>query len=529
MTIVPFALLILVALVGLFAIRSDRDAVAVLTIFLVALFGITARWVIPGTGAIGTPAMVIAFAAAWWWWMTRVNPNLSSDADPNPIRVILLGYLWFVALSWGLGRLRLLSTLEVNGSNRALLTAVGLTGVALVVSDGVRSRLRLETLLRRVVVGGGVLSVVGLLQFFADIDLVAGFQIPGLVPNGEAIQALATRSDLSRAEGTALHSIEFSAVLAMILPLAIHFAMNGRDPRERRRYAVMTAIIGIAIPLSVSRTGILAAAVALVVTAIAWNWRQRIIGLATAGVAAIALGVVVPGLIGTFRWLIFGASEDPSVTARLDRVPLVMEQVSERPWLGWGIGTFSPDEDFLLDNQYFGTLIETGVVGLLIVVALILTAMTLCYLTFRHSQDDDTRYLATAIMAGVAVLPVVMYLFDAFFYSILMGVSFLLIGSAGALWRLAVRDTRRREILEPYEAYSPPVLRRQPEAGRSLGRGADGSQPTAVIERTTQCERVYSDGRRCPNQWVTSEHRRDKRFCSGTCRSAVRYAQKVKG
>jgi O-antigen ligase len=527
LTVFPFTLLVLASIIGLFFVRSDRDATAVLTIFLVALFGINARWVIPGTGAIGTPAMVIAITAAWWWWITRANPDLSSDADPNPIRMILLGYLWFVALSWGLSRLRLLSTLEVNGSNRALLTAIGLTGVALVVSDGVRSRLRLETLLRRVVVGGAVLSTVGLLQFFADIDLVAGFQLPGLVPNGEAVQALATRSDLSRAEGTALHSIEFSAVLAMVLPLAIHFAMNGRDHQQRRRYAVMTALIGMAIPLSVSRTGILAVAVALLVTTIAWNWRQRIIGLVTAGVAAIAMGIAVPGLIGTFRWLLFGASEDPSVTARLERVPLVMEQVSERPWLGWGVGTFSPDEDFLLDNQYFGTLIETGVVGLLVVVALILTAMTLCYLTFKHSQDDDTRRLATAIMAGIAVLPVVMYLFDAFFYSILMGVSFLLIGSAGALWRFALRDAGRGGIPEPFEPYRLPVL--QPEAGISIGRSPHGTQPTTVVGRTSQCERIYADGRRCPNQWVTSEHRRDKRFCSGTCRSAVRYAQKVKG
>ena len=449
MTVFAFGLLVLVGVVGLFVVRSERDAVAVLTIYLVALFGINARWVIPGTGAIGTPAMVIAIVAAWWWWISRANPNLSSDADPNPIRVILLGYLWFIALSWGFSRLRLLSMLEVNGSNRALLTAIGLTGVALVVSDGVRSRSRLETLLKRVVVGGAAISMVGLLQFFTDIDLVAALHLPGLAPHGEAIQALATRADFSRAEGTALHSIEFSAVLAMILPLAIHFAMNGDDPRERRRYAVMTGLIGIGVPLSVSRTGLVALVVALLIAAIAWNSRQRITGLVMAGLGALAMGVAVPGLVGTFKWLIFGASEDPSVTARLDRVPRVMEQVSERPWLGWGVGTFSPDEDFLLDNQYFGTLIETGVVGLLVVVALFLTAMTLCYLTFRRSRDDDTRRLAMAVMAGIAVLPVVMYLFDAFFYSILMGVSFILIGSAGALWRFALRDDELREISSP--------------------------------------------------------------------------------
>jgi O-antigen ligase len=516
-TALPFVLLVLVALVGLFVLRSELDSVAVLTVFLVALFGMSARWVIPGTGAIGTPAMVIAMGAAWWWWMTRTNPNLTSDVQPNPMRVMILVYLWFVVLSWGISRIRDLTTLEVNGANRALLLAFGLTGVALVVTDGVRSLQRLETLLKRLVIAGTALAVVGLLQFFTGIDLTAGLHFPGLVPNGEAIQALATRADFSRAEGTALHSIEFSSVLAMLLPLGLHFAMNGIDRREKRRYAFMAAVMGLAIPLSVARTGVLALVVALLVTAIAWSWRERFVGLVVAGVGAIGLGLVVPGLIGTFRWLLFGASNDPSVTARINRVPRVMELVGEKPWLGWGVGTFSPDEDFLLDNQFFGTLIETGVVGLLVVIALIVTGLWLCFLTFRHSQDRNTRYLSTAVMAGIAVLPTVMYLFDAFFYSILMGLSFLLIGTAGALWRIAVRDAEGRGIVEPPRLPAAPHL---VGVRPNVDRSADGSLSTIVVETTTQCERVYADGTRCANRWVASQYRRDKRYCSGTCRSA---------
>jgi O-antigen ligase len=275
--------------------------------------------------------------------------------------------------------------------------------------------------------------------------------------------------------------------------------------------------MGLAIPLSVARTGVLALVVALLVTAIAWSWRERFVGLVVAGVGAIGLGLVVPGLIGTFRWLLFGASNDPSVTARINRVPRVMELVGEKPWLGWGVGTFSPDEDFLLDNQFFGTLIETGVVGLLVVIALIVTGLWLCFLTFRHSQDRNTRYLSTAVMAGIAVLPTVMYLFDAFFYSILMSVSFLLIGTAGALWRIAVRDAEGRGIVEPSRLPAAPHL---VGVRPSVDRSPDGSLSTIVVETTTQCERVYADGTRCANRWVASQYRRDKRYCSGTCRSA---------
>lgn len=431
------------AIAGLFLARSELDVAAFMTLFLVALFGINARWVFPGGGAIATPAMLIAIAAAWWWWMAKYNPRLGIDRGLNPVRLVLLSYLWFVTLSWGLARLRPLTDLEVNGSNREMIMAIGMTGVALLVTDGPRSINRLEALLRRVVVGGTAFSIIGLLQF-VFVDLVALVTFPGLVRNNDAVQAIALRSGLSRAEGTALHSIEFGVVLALILPLALHFARHSADPRTRKWYAFMSAVIAAGIPLSISRSGLLAVAVALVVLSLGWTWRERIIGVFTAAAAMIGVGIVVPGLIGTFRALILGAAEDNSIIARLERIPLVEARFSQAPWFGQGIGTFSPDEDFLLDNEYFGTLLDMGFVGLVVVLAVFGVSILACHQVIRRAHGDKSaRQLAHAVMAGIVVMPVAMATFDSFFYRILMGLTFVLVGSAGALWRFEVREARQ--------------------------------------------------------------------------------------
>lgn len=437
--VVLLAFLTLVAVVGLVVIYSRRDAVVVGTAFLVALFGVNARYVIPGGGAVATPATAVALAAAWWWWMGRIAPSLGMDHRLNPVRIGLLSYLWYVALSWGLAYSRPLSELEINGSNRAMITALGLTGIALLLADGISTRERLEALLRRTVAAGAALSTIGVVQFFTGFNLAESIRFPGLVLNSDSL-GLATRSDFRRAEGTALHSIEFSVVLAMLLPLAIHYALNTTDPKRKRRYVVAAALIAAGVPLSVARSGVLALAVALVVLGLAWTWRQRLIGIVVAFMGSVVMYLAVPGLVGTIRSLFSSFGRDPSVTARIDRIPLAMAEIAKSPWFGSGVGTFSPDEDFLLDNQYFGSLIELGIFGVIVILALFAVAIVTGLLIRGRTDDPVTGHLAQALVAGVVVLPATMATFDAFFYRILMGVTFLFIGSIGALWRLEIRQ-----------------------------------------------------------------------------------------
>ncbi len=77
-TIVKPALGVILAvlwLVFLLFRRVDLDATTVLTIFLVFLTLVPARYVVPALGAAGTPAAVIALGSGYWWLLERVAPR----------------------------------------------------------------------------------------------------------------------------------------------------------------------------------------------------------------------------------------------------------------------------------------------------------------------------------------------------------------------------------------------------------------------------------------------------------------------
>ena len=149
-------------------------------------------------------------------------------------------------------------------------------------------------------------------------------------------------------------------------------------------------------------------------------------------------GTLVNGLVGTIRSLFTGAEHDPSVQARLDRFPAVVELVAEYPWLGRGFGTYTPEDYFLLDNEIQKTAIESGLIGVAALVLFIVFVATVAWRT--RGTDESNRLLGTALAASILGIFISTYTFDAFFYKILMGLVYLCIGLVGAFWRLSTVD-----------------------------------------------------------------------------------------
>jgi O-antigen ligase len=116
--------------------------------------------------------------------------------------------------------------------------------------------------------------------------------------------------------------------------------------------------------------------------------------------------------------------------------------IERRPLLGRGFGTFLP-EYWILDNQYLLTLVEMGFVGLVAVLVLIGTALYCVGRACRLLPQGSDHDLAVALMASNIARAARLALFDKLSYPHSTGVFFLLLGLAGAYWRLArsgVRD-----------------------------------------------------------------------------------------
>jgi O-antigen ligase len=322
-----------------------------------------------------------------------------------------------------------------------LIVLLAYAGVALLASD-VLDRRGLERLVTVLVVLGAIVAVVGILQFTTGINIIGYYSVlPGLTENTE-FTAVAQRSAFRRVNGTTSHPIEFSITLCMVLPLAIHRAFCDGVAHRRRQW-LAPGLIAAAIPMTLSRSGTLALAVVALVLAAGWRPAQLRRALLVAPLFVIALRLLVPGLLGTVLSLFSNVENDPSIQGRTEDYAAVRGYISSAPWLGRGFGTFVPSQYQLLDNQYLGQLIETGVVGLTALLLLFVVGVSLARGARLRAHDVRTRDLGQALAASLCVPAVSFATFDGFAFPIVSGLTFLLLGCAGALWRSTGGPSRR--------------------------------------------------------------------------------------
>ena len=92
------------------------------------------------------------------------------------------------------------------------------------------------------------------------------------------------------------------------------------------------------------------------------------------------------------------------------------------------------------------SLIETGIIGLLVFIAALGTGITLANQARRWALTDEERLLAQALLAAVAGVTAAFATFDFFSFQIATGTFFLLLGACGAVWRiLRARGARERQ------------------------------------------------------------------------------------
>lgn len=413
--------------------RPTVDTVTLLSFWLAWLYVISARQIVGPIGALGSPAMLIALPTLALWAAAWVLPRADISRDPHPMRPALLLYLVYSVASFGVAMSRSVTPLESSGAHRALLTQVAMTGIALLVADTITNHGRLDKLLRRVVIAVTFVSIVGIVEFFVGYKFE--FTVPGLTWLRGSYTT--TRSIFNRPSASTLHPIEFSVITAALLPLAIHYALYAKRLTERRHGWIYVTLIALATPLSISRSGLVALVVGLAVLVLAWNGRRRLQGLLVAAAAIPVLWATIPGLVGTLVSLFSNTDDDPSIQARINRGPRIMSHIRERPWFGLGNGTWSIEDYFLIDNEIWVTTLEMGIVGM-VLTGVLLVFGSLLAIAVRElpSVDETTGHLAQAVAASIAALTVSLATFDAFHYRILTGTLFLLLGAAGALWRM---------------------------------------------------------------------------------------------
>jgi O-antigen ligase len=424
------ALTLLGMIAAAIIVRSRLDSGTLAVVFLAVVAAIPAQLVVPGLGSLGSPQIIVSLAALGAWFVTWLSPNDNWADRYRPVPILIAIFVAANLASFGAAGLRPTDALESSAADRGLIIVLASAGIALLIAESVSSRDRLDVVVKGMVLAGTAIACVGIIQFASGYDLAANVRLPGLQSTTNDAAFITTRSIFRRVSGTTVHAIEFSAVLCIVFPAALYLALY-----QRRRWFISVALIGIALPMSVSRTAVVGIGIGALVLVLAWPRSYRRKFYAFTVLYLVAMRLMIPGLLGTIRALFVDAGADPSVSSRTTDYEYVDKFVAERPLFGRGFATFIPTRYDFLDNQYLLSLVETGYVGVSAYLLLLAGGMFVAYRVRRRSTDDRDRGLAQALMASLAVVGFTSFTFDFLSFPTARAMLFTAVGCVGALWR----------------------------------------------------------------------------------------------
>jgi O-antigen ligase len=460
---------------NLFAVRARLDPAWMVGAYITVLLVIPSPLVIGPLGAAGGPANMVALACLAWWACARFMPGGMAWGF-NPIRWAVVVFVMGMFAGFAAGALRPLTGIETSGADRNVMALLGFAGVTLLAADGISSLEQLNKAVKRLVNMAGWFAAAGILQFYTAIDVARYVRIPGLslaIPPAAEF-ALEERAGLRRVVATASHPIEFGVVLAMVLPIALHLALTAAEDEKRVRWLCL-GVIGFAVPLSLARSAILGVLCGTLMLWCGWAWPRKKTALKVTLVYLLLMRLLVDGLLGTIRGMFVNMFNDPSYTGRTMDYAQVGQMFGDKPWFGWGLGTFDPRIYFYLDNQYLGTLIETGLIGLVAMSLLFLIGLFTARSVYRMCKLAGlTRLgeLGRALAASMFVVITSFITFDALAFRMVAGVLFVLLGLIGAAWRVArIESTRLTWRPRPVTDQGVRIARLTPARARA-GAGA---------------------------------------------------------
>ena len=355
--------------------------------------------------------------------------------------------MWVVTIaSYVLMNRAALSQEQVSSANRWLMQLMGMSGVVLTAAEGLYTLEDVRRVLRVLTWGGAFCGIVAVLQFQARINLAEYLKLPGFSQNSEeSVSAeIVSRGSLNRVFGTAIDPIELGVSAGMLLALAVYLMMHDTG-RAKWKRVVPVVCIAAAIPVSVSRSGVIAVVAALGVLIVSLPPTRRLKGLAMIPLGLVAVLVAAPGLIGTLASYFLAGTSDPSIAHRTNNYPYVEQLVSRAPWLGQGGGTYIAVEIHVLDNQYLTTAIELGVLGVAALAFYLALPVAVALAARRRTSDPELRDLCAALAGSALAAVLCAATFDGLSFPMFFNLQALIAGLAGAVWMMVERDERRRE------------------------------------------------------------------------------------
>jgi polysaccharide biosynthesis protein PslJ len=419
----------------------------VIQVYLVLIIVVPARLIVGPIGQFGTPANLLGVVAFGLWALNQ--SAVRTPLHQGTTRMVLAPLVYWIPVLISLVAMHRVSFTpsQVNSSDIFVLGLLSWTGISLLCTTAL-SRSDVDAVVRALTWVAAICSAVGILQFLFGFDLTVYLaKIPGLTLKYN-LQSIGSRDTFRRPAGTLIHPIEFGVFCSICLPFAIHRALFDKGRSRIVRYG-LCAVIGLGIPLSISRSAMIATGIALFGVWRRLNRSERRRGYLIGLGALVFLFMTIPGLLGTLAGYVIGADKDPSISSRTDDYAVVSFLVNKSPWIGQGAGSYLPVRTPLrktdlpiLDNQFLTTVIETGLFGLVgLCLYFTVPAWTGMRIKHRPKANRSDSFLGQCIAVALLGALVTCISWDELAFPGFSGFTSVLIGLAGALARLYPSST----------------------------------------------------------------------------------------
>lgn len=411
-------------------------AVALLEVEIWLLVLIPDHLVVGPLGGIGSPALILAVLLLPLWIFSVLIPGLGVARVCVPLRAVLALFWVTMLISFAVMNAHAVKDLDQLNSERFLISMAAFSGLAMTAAEGLRNRHEVLRVIRTAVAGTAVMAFIGILQFRPGLDLTRYLaNMPFLTARGD-LTAATVRGGFDRPSSTALHPIEFGVIMATFLLFAIYLVLYDKDRAPWRRWLPL-GLLSLAIPVSISRSALLVAAVGLAFFFAGTSSSIRRRGAAVMGIFLCAIFVTVPGLLGTLKGFIVAGNSDSSISHRTGDFAYAAPFLRNSPWVGRGPGSYTPQEFRVLDNQWLVSLIEVGILGTVAVAAVVVTPIGLGRGMRRRSRSLGDRTLGQMYAGAAAGALLAFATYDALAFPSYSAFLALVMGLAGAGWCLS--------------------------------------------------------------------------------------------
>ena len=447
------------------AVHSDGQATALLGTIVVGLVIVSyQRVLLAWQTMLGLILLIILFIP-----IRRYTVGSSLPVELEPYRIVIAVVLgaWFCALAadpkvrWrGTGLEAPMATLVV-ALLLSLLANIGRVNehstvviknftffisyllIVYFIASVVRSRTDVDRMFKLLVGGGSIVSFLSLVEWKTGTNFFNWYShaLPFLhyVDEGVAVE----RGTGIRARGSAQHPIALSAALVMLMPLAVYLFQRYRKPI----WLVCAALLTLGSLSTGSRTGT-TMLIAVGVAFLCMKPRETVRLLPWLLPLLILIQGVMPGTLGTIKmmfnpkFVIQEQSYDQGATAgRIADIGPALDRWSRQPLFGSGFGTTIADpnankdsDQQILDDQWLGTLLQTGAVGVIALLWLFVRAVRRLNRRAKATSGADA-WLAMSLAASIIAFAVGMLTFDAFAFIQVTFFAFVMLAFAAIVWR----------------------------------------------------------------------------------------------